>query len=134
MKLQRCDPRPFVCGYSAEIITLLFFVFALNSSLVKTNKNRIIIIYAEKVSDCYIASNGAFILVYFIGGGIAILCFYVMGPWWIRSNKTLPLTKNLLRWLRGPCCYLYTCQVRENKLHSCFSFDEALKMYVYLCP
>lgn len=83
MKLQRCDPRPFVCGHSAEIITLLFFVFALNSSLVWTNKNRIIIIYAEKVSDCYIASNGAFILVYFIGGGgglVAILCFYVMGP------------------------------------------------------
>lgn len=37
------------------------------------------IIYAEKVSDCYIASNGAFILVYFIGGGG--LQFYDFMSW-----------------------------------------------------
>lgn len=39
------------------------FLFGIDQQ--KSNYNYI----AEKVSDCYIASNGAFILVYFIGGG-----------------------------------------------------------------
>lgn len=120
MKLQRCDPRPFVCGHSAEIITLLFFVFRAKFLCGNDKKDRIIIINAAKALNCYTANSGAFILGFFFwGGAVSILCFYVVGPW-IRSNKTLPLTESLLRWLRGLCCYLYICQVRKQITLSLF--------------
>lgn len=98
-----------------------FSFFALNSSVETIKKIRIIIINAAKALNCYTANSGAFILGFFFGGGgaVSILCFYVVGPW-IRSNKTLPLTESLLRWLRGLCCYLYICQVRKQITLSLF--------------
>lgn len=78
IKLTRCDPRPFVCGHSAEIITLLFFVFALNSSLVQTeiiSNYNYICINSFKFLHC----EQWYISLEEVGGG-AILCFYVMGP------------------------------------------------------
>lgn len=122
MKLQRCDPRPFVCGHSAEIITLLFFVFRAKflcgNDKKKSNYN-----YkcskSFKLLHCEQWSVYTWNFFFWGGGAVSILCFYVVGPW-IRSNKTLPLTESLLRWLRGLCCYLYICQVRKQITLSLF--------------
>lgn len=99
-----------------------FSFFALNSSVetIKKNSN-----YNYKCSKSFKLLHCEQWSVYtwnffFLGGGaVSILCFYVVGPW-IRSNKTLPLTESLLRWLRGLCCYLYICQVRKQITLSLF--------------
>lgn len=98
-----------------------FSFFALNSSVETIKKNRIIIINAAKSFKLLHCEQwSVYTWIFFLGGGaVSILCFYVVGPW-IRSNKTLPLTESLLRWLRGLCCYLYICQVRKQITLSLF--------------
>lgn len=98
-----------------------FSFFALNSSVetIKKKSN-----YNYKCSKSFKLLHceqwSVYTWIFFWGGGaVSILCFYVVGPW-IRSNKTLPLTESLLRWLRGLCCYLYICQVRKQITLSLF--------------
>lgn len=134
MKLQRCDPRPFVCGHSAEIITLLFFVFRAKFLCGNDKKKSN---YNYKCSKSFKLLHceqwSVYTWIFFLGGGgaVSILCFYVVGPW-IRSNKTLPLTVYYDDC--GGFVVICTYAKSENKLHSRFSFDGALSMHVYLLP